>query len=217
MATRTKGERSSIEKKQRIERTVIPLVCAVAVAVFILLGAVLGKKPAKIEPEATPAPTEDPIVPTADKLAELLGGSVVSTATFSVVSYQSRADGAYGTVTVYPKSELVCLRTVRSVYRAPEVTPDPYEDMFESTVKTEEPEAVGDPTDIQTAAAELLSILECAYGPSANEGAGESIASAISRLIADGAKKSSCVYGIYLLEFEYSPSDALLTLTCEPA
>lgn len=214
MATRTKGEREAAEKKRRIERTVIPIICALAIAVFIVLSALFGKARDRIEPEPTPAPTEDPIIPTAENLKELLDGKAVTASGFSVVSYQSETDGAYGTVTVYPKNELVCLRVTRSLYLESEPTPDPYADMFENPVKTEGPEVTGDASEAEVVCDELIRILTCAYGQGPE--AGDSIVSAVRRLL-DGAKKTSAVYGIYLLEFEYSEADCILTLTCEPA
>ena len=214
MATRTKGEREAAEKKRRIERTVIPIVCALAVAVFIVLSALFGKTRDRIEPEPTPAPTEDPMIPTAERLKELLKGSLVSTTGFSVISYQSEEDGAFGTVTVYPKSEIVCLRITRSLYLEPAPTQDPYADMFETPGKTEVPKVTGEPSDAEIIKDELVKILTCAYGQGPE--AGESIASSVQRLL-DGAKKAGAVYCIYLLEFEYSEADCILTVTCEPA
>lgn len=196
----------------------IPLVCVLAVAAFILLSAILGKKSGeKIEPEATPAPTEDPIVPTVEALKADLGGEFISTGSFSVLSYTSKVDGSYGTVTVYGKNEVLSIRITRSLYAEPEPTEDPFSDMFEVVPTPIPSEKADSSSDTKAVAGEICAVLEHAYPAPDKDQALRETSAALDRLLVDGAKKTSIVYGIYVVEFAYSAVDCIVTVTCEPA
>lgn len=49
MPTRSKAEKQRIEKRIRIEKTVVPIVSVVGIAVFIVICALLGKSGALVK------------------------------------------------------------------------------------------------------------------------------------------------------------------------
>lgn len=200
----------------RFEKTVIPALCVAAVAAFIILCAVFGKKnlTGQYGGNPTPAPTEDPCYEAIHALAAELGGEYTDGKDLSSLSYKSKADDTFATVTAYCKSGVLCMQIVRTL--EPDESPQQTEDMFEgSTFSTQEPDNDSS-QKLDMIAEELLLCLSHAAAPSDRDDALAKIRGALDILLA-GSSKTSFVYGIRLAEFKYSKTDKLLTVVLEPA
>lgn len=216
MATRSKGEIAKIERRMRIERTVLPVLCVLGVAVFVVLCAVFGKKRGGEEEEIapTPAPYSYAIL----SLRDSLGGDITNGDKFTSLTYKSNSDGRYASVNAYLKSGVLCMSVTHPFeVKKAEPTAEPTEDIFggsvsTSSVPTEEPED----RYLTMLADELTLCFSKVYVPSGDDDASERIGAALISL-KDGAKKANVIYGIYMLKFERLESDGLLTVTCEPA
>ena len=215
MSDRNSGEKAKIEKRLRLERTVIPVVCVLAVAAFIVLCAVFGKN-GLTAGDAPAAPTEDPCVAAIHGLAEKLGGEYTDGKDMSSLSFKSAADGTYATVSAYCRSGVLCMQIVRTLALPEE--PEATEDMFENTdISTPDPSRTDEMTAMLEAIAdEILLCLEQVETPPDAEDAGSKVLAALGQIADGGASKASFVYGIRLAEFKYSKTDKLLTVICEP-
>ena len=220
MPTRSKAEKKRIEKRIRIEKTVIPIVSVVGVALFIVVCALIGKS-GLIDKTAseTPAPTVDPCFEAADALKAALGGSVTQGDGFSSLSYKSTPDGSDATVNYYIKNGVLCMKLVRklpSVLTDP--TPEPTEDMFETVPgnATEVPSTEAEDA-LNAAAEEILKALSEVYEGGESSLSEEDVASAVKTLADGTTTKTSLIFGIFLVEFKYTKADRILTVVCEPA
>lgn len=220
MPTRSKAEKKRIEKRIRIEKTLVPIVSVVGIALFIVVCALLGKN-GVIGGKAneTPAPTADPCFTAANALKDAIGGSVTQGDGFSSLAYESSPDGSDATVNYYMKNGVLCTKLVRklpSVLTDP--TPAPTEDMFETVPgnATEAPSTEADDALISTAA-EILKALSLVDPGGESSLSEEDIASALKTLADGTATKTSLIFGIYVVEFKYTKADRILTVVCEPA
>lgn len=224
------GEKARIEKRMRRERIVIPIVCAAAVAAFIIVCAVLGKKDSgsgykEAETTFTPAPTEDPCFPLMRNMAQELGGSCTEGDGFASVSFVSEVDGKSVIVSSHTDSGIVCMQLARSFVPERNVketsAPAATESIFVIDM-TDEPKTVGTPVpaaveyEIEPYAEEICRCIGHLVSGGVTASVSEEIASAL-RSFADGSsKKASIVFGVYLLELSYSKDDSMLKMKCEP-
>lgn len=220
MPTRSKAEKQRIEKRIRIEKTVVPIVSVVGIAVFIVICALLGKSGALVKTTGeTPSPTTDPCAEAAAKLKTVLGGSVTTGDGFSSLSYKCAPDQTDATVNYYLKNGVLCMKMVRklpSVLTDP--TPAPTEDIFEDTssLGTESPDDGSDKA-VETVSGEIVSALQLVSEQGENPNTASGVFDALKLIIDGTASKASLIYGIYIVELKYSKADKILTVVCEPA
>lgn len=217
MTARTQAEKARIEKRIRIERTVIPVVCVIAVAVFVVLCAVFGKKHAPDEAEALPsqAPFETVIA----ALQKELGGEITGGDGMASLSYKSSADDRYAAVSAYMKSGVLCL-SVTHPFESAKVkpTPEPTEDIFGFTSPTATAKATDAPdTYVLALTEELVKCFSKVHLPLYDDNVSERIFEALSTLRRGEVKKTNVIFGVYMLKFNYSDDDGLLYAVCEPA
>lgn len=221
MPTRTAGEKAKIEKRIRLERTLLPVVCVLGIAAFILISALLGKTSTQsAEPELTPAPTEDPALTAIDAVMGSFSGDMKSGGDAYMLSYRSPYDGEFGTVSTYDKQGMLCMKIVRPFFEAePEPTEDPFSQMFEPTpVPTQGAGETEAPNEsIIGISDELCSLLSFVYKPSPSDDVSGKLTSALVSIWMGEQTKASIIYGVYLLKLEYDSSDRILTVTCAPA
>ncbi|MCR5808376.1 MAG: hypothetical protein K6G56_02315 [Clostridiales bacterium] len=220
MAGRTKAEKSRIEKRMRAERTVIPIVCVLAVAAFIVIAAVFGKTGsgtlAKTTPEPTAEPTEYPFITIVGRMAEELEGEKVIGEDYADFSFRSPVDGSSVTAHVYLKSGLACIKTVRTLEKKSDEAVDP-DDPF-GDVYADESEKPGESDDLENdIASELVRIVSFVYSPADGEKALHDVKDALVKIRAGELQKTDIVFGAYIMSFDYSEADKLLTVICEPS
>ena len=205
-----------------MEKTVIPIVCVLGLAVFIVLASVLGKKAgfstAKTTPIPTAEPTERPYITAASSMAGETSGELLEGSDFSAVTFKSSIDDEPVKVNYYLKSGVLCVKLARS-FSVREKLPDetPYDDPFSDDEPIETCEPPLDMEYLEKAADELLYCIGFAYLPSEPDTAKADIISALSIIYTDTANKAETVFGVYLLKFSYSEADKLLTVVCEPS
>ena len=202
----------------RIERTVLPVLCVLGVAVFVVLCAVFGKKQKGNEDSAEPTypPCEAVIV----SLHNELGGEMTNGDGLSSLSYRSAADGKYATVTAYMRSGVLCLSVTRPFESVkPVSTPEPTEDIFGGIGAPSETAAVSEETDeyVKALFDELIKCFSKLYVPLYDDNAAERIEEALRSMRRGDAKKANVLFGIYMLKLSFSEDDGLLFAVCEPA
>lgn len=226
---RTPAEKERIEKRIRLEKTIIPILCVFALALFIILSAVFGKR--SISPsdqsdiEPTPAATQDPVLAAIEGLHGKLGGSISSAQDSSALSFVSPAGSKPSVITVYNKAERLCMRLTEEVgvefaSAAPEVQDT--ESLFVID-NTEKPDKTASQTP-KVSSDYVVSMTEeiCGYLSFINEDAYDTgftstFSSKLEQLFSGNTKKASLIFGLYLVELEYSSSDGILHMRCEPA
>lgn len=205
----------------RIEKAVLPIVCVLGIAAFIIVSALLGKHGNNTEPQATPEPTEDPLHAAALSINADMGGRLAESDDSYIISYQSAFDGEFGTVTAYRKQGMPCIRVIRPFETAaPEENEDPFAGMFdvpgEPTEKAGEGAVEADEY-AKAIAEELEPMLKKVYQPDSSDDVSSKLVSALTLLRTGEEKKANVLFGIYVVKLEYSDSDCLLTVTCAPA
>lgn len=223
MPTRTAGEKARIEKRIRLEKTILPVVCVLGIAAFILISALLGKTGSEANdpmPEFTPAPTEDPAFTVIKAVSAKTGASYTSGTEAYTLSYKSPADGEFGTVTTFDKQGMLCMRIRRPfAQKDAEASEDPFSQMFEPTPmptagagKTEDNEA-----ELISVANEICGFLSYVYEPESSDDVSGKIVSALKNIRSGEETKANIIYGVYLLSIEYMKADGILSVTCSPA
>ena len=155
-----------------------------------------------------------PDTSTLQQLGQGAGTEYTDGKDLSSLSYKSKADDTFATVTAYCKSGVLCMQIVRTL--EPDESPQPTEDMFEgSSFSTQQPDNVSS-QKLDMIAEEILLCMSHAVAPSDRDDALAKIRGALDILLA-GSSKTSFVYGIRLAEFKYSKTDKLLTVVLEPA
>ena len=203
----------------RIEKTILPIVCVLGIAAFIILSSIIGKNRSTVEPEATPEPTQDPVHAAIIAVQDEMGGTLAEGTDSSILSYQSRVDGEFGTVTVFSKQGMLCMRIVRPFEAViKETTEDPFEDMFETG--TDPTEAAGESPDdafLTGVAEEIGFMLFRISQPENSADFTAKLLSALRSIRTGEEKKANILFGVYMVKLEFADSDRLLTVTCAPA
>ena len=222
---RTAAEKAKIEKRVRIEKTLIPIICVLGLAVFIVMSALMGKNAVQSsELSGTPSPTEDPCYPLIRSMAKDLDGTVTEGDGFAAVSYPCSLDGKDVVVSAYTKKGVLCMQLTGcfplSHKEEETAAPSQTQSMFvidntpapsQTTAATAAPSF--DDADYDK---EILKCLSYLSEPKDRESSLKQIKSALNVLASGKAKKSSCIYGIYLVEFSWSEADSILKMICEP-
>ena len=227
---RNTGEKEKIEKRMRIERTVIPFISVTAIAVFIIIGATVGRKHDSKDVDLdllnTPAPTEDPCFPLIRNMSLKLDGTYTEADGFSTLCLKSRADNADTIITSYTKSGIVCMQIIRSMgagtaaFDEPSPTPTEalfYVDRIAAPTPTQYDPVSDILSNIGSIATELQEYLSFLYEPAESSETIKMLRRSLNTLVSGEAKKTSFVYGIYLVELSYSKNDYMLKIVCEPA
>ena len=218
---RTPGEKEKVEKRIRIEKAVIPIVCVIAVSAFILISAVLGKNRVKDtsapQTTETPAPTVSPCSELIESLYKRFNGEINEGTDSASLFFKSPTDGADVTVIAYLSSGETCLRIVRNADAgryAVITTPDVTESIF-IVDRTEQPEAEIS-YDCSALAGELSDIISALTLDGDSAELRKSLDEKLVMLLSGGAKKASVICGARMIELEYNASDGILKVTVEP-
>ena len=221
---RTPAEKERLEKKQRLERTLIPVVCVIALAVFVILSAVFAKKERSASEgtaaAGTAAPSEAPFAAVMDKLYAEFHGERSDTDDSSTLACKSPIDGEGMSVTVYEKGGRICMRVVRSIPAGTAGAPAPaytesifiVDQMDSPSAASAAPAPIPDSSPVAEELVRLLGIL----APTSDEGdLLETLKTKLDLLFSGGSKKASVLCGAYVIKLSYSESDSLMTVECE--
>lgn len=208
MATRTAAEKEKIEKRMRAERIIVPIVCAAAIAAFIILCAVFGKDKASgvsANASETPAPTEEPCFELIKRMAGSFNAEVIEGERSASLSFKSEVDNNFVTVKSYDKDGVVCLQIARKLefiksFDGLFVEPD---EVDRSAQRREE------------YAEELCSLLVFLNGSDTEPDLKNDIMTALASFQEGKASKASVVMGVYVVTMSYSKTDGMMKVVCE--
>ena len=226
---RTPAEKEKAEKRRRLERVMIPVAAVLIIAVYIVLSAVFGKTSFNGKAaDETPAPTEEPSLTAARRIAREFSGSLTEGEGGASVAFSSAVDGNDVAVSSYMNDGAVCLQLARRIPiksgDTPTAAPTPAAtqsifvvDQTERPEDTAAPDATEKPIDAKPYAEEIWQCLSCILPETQNKaGAVSNIEDALKLLLSGDEKKAAAVLGIYVAEFSYSSSDGILRVKCEP-
>lgn len=215
MPTRTGAEKAKTEKRIRTEKIIMTVVGALALAAFLILGILSSRKTGCFElyPEITPFVTDDPTTVSANYLNSVYGGDVTSGDGIYLINFQSKADGCDTAVRIYKKSGIECIEIVRQLGVVVS-TPEPKDIFGSDNGSSETSYSV---LNIEKVADELADILSAVYKTEDYSVFKNKICETLLNFTDGKTVKSSFLFGSYIVKTELNGTDALFTVTIEPA
>ena len=198
----------------KTEKIVMLIVGLFAVIAFVVLGHFFGGfgKEETICPTESPAPTEDPRSELIAELKSRFGGSVTEGEDFISLTFVSAADGNEPIVKVYISSGLLSMAVTRRILDDKAVPTEMFADLGE-----DRKDVSIDPDYAAALSEEIFSCLSLIRAPRDAKSELKSITDAVTLVLNGITPKTAVTFGAYIVSFEYSSSDLILTAVCEPA
>lgn len=204
MPTRTKGEKERAQKRVRTEKLLMILLAVFALSVFIILSFVFKDK---TEPNAPD--DADVCLNSANAISSRYNGGIIQSGKAYIVSFASPSDGKNVSIRVYLKNSVESMEIVREI-AAPQPAPT---SMF---VGDEENAAPTEDAMFGSISSEITDYLAYIEGFGDTTELNSKLSDALDSLDASKTSKRTLLFGAYLITVGFSPSDMLLTVTCEP-